>query len=118
MAQNAATEKRAGSRTEAICGSVVVTDRKPQRTCRGEQSETVLEHFPASPTELAGAVWVLVTPQIMTKITNCVKHCTYSEQNRTCPYMIAWGVTTPAHTGDDGPGGPMRGWVGELWLLV
>lgn len=57
-------------------------------------------------------------PQIITENTNWGKYCTYSEaENRTCPYMVAWGVTTPVHTGDDGSGGPVSGWVGELWLL-
>lgn len=26
--------------------------------------------------------------------------------------MVAWGVAPPVHTGDDGAGGPARGWVG------
>lgn len=34
---------------------------------------------------------------------------------RACPYMVAWGVTTPVHPGDDGAGGPageVGGWAG------
>lgn len=35
---------------------------------------------------------------------------------RACPYMVAWGVTTPVHPGDDGAGGPageVGGWAGR-----